>query len=93
MTGSNCRHPRCKRGALPTELTAHPLGTTPAEALDQDARRAKGVVDQLCRLETLRKKTKPRVREASPKRLRRSVGCLAVNRLLKGLAGTELGNS
>ena len=23
VTGSNCRHPRCKRGALPTELTAH----------------------------------------------------------------------
>jgi hypothetical protein len=22
VTGSNCRHPRCKRGALPTELTA-----------------------------------------------------------------------
>jgi hypothetical protein len=22
MTGSNCRHPRCKRGALPTELIA-----------------------------------------------------------------------
>lgn len=26
VTGSNCRHPRCKRGALPTELTAHPSG-------------------------------------------------------------------
>ena len=23
MTGSNRRHPRCKRGALPTELIAH----------------------------------------------------------------------
>src|SRR3546814_9338217 len=29
MTGSNCRHPRCKRGALPTELIARrdvPIG-------------------------------------------------------------------
>jgi hypothetical protein len=27
MTGSNCRHPACKAGALPTELITHILST------------------------------------------------------------------
>ena len=29
VRGSNSRHPRCKRGALPTELTARPRGAGP----------------------------------------------------------------
>src|SRR3546814_10967568 len=32
MTGSNCRHPRCKRGALPTELIAPIAGSAPCHS-------------------------------------------------------------
>ena len=55
VTGSNCRHPRCKRGALPTELTARQVGNVESHALEQDGRPAKGAFRPNCPLQLKRR--------------------------------------
>ena len=37
MTGSNCRHPACKAGALPAELIAHMKNGDPYEIRTREA--------------------------------------------------------
>ena len=55
VTGSNCRHPRCKRGALPTELTARQIGNVKSEALEQDRCPAKGTIGPNCHFQLKRR--------------------------------------